>query len=217
MRRIFLAVCITFASASLAEAQIIRAPGGDPPILLYTSIGLLQAETIVDGSTGSAWNFGSAMQIRASLETRISQGASLGISVARASVPLRYFLISQTALPETSCSCNASTNLTTVAVSFTAGGGYGFHQILNLGVGMNVFDDFREDGTGRLLAPTSGDKDFYLSFGYGVGFGLSEHFSIVLVQDYGVILHQRTGLSGDQDSYHQLLALRLGFRFAIGK
>ncbi len=217
MRRIFLPVCLTFVSASLADAQIIRAPSGDPPIVVYTSIGFLQAETIFDGSSGSAWDFGSALQLRASLEKRISHGASLGVSFARASMPLRYFLIDPSVPPATGCSCNASTNLTTVAVSFSAAGGYGFHQILNLGVGVNIFDQFREDGTNRPLAPISGDKDFYLSFGYGLGFGLSNHFAIALVQDYGIILHQRTGLSADRDTFKQLLATRLGFRLALGK
>jgi len=222
MRRILQALCLTVISSPVATAQIIRSPGGSPPIALYTSVGLTYAETIFDGTTASAWDFGSALQLRAAVEMSVANGATLGVAYSRASMPMRYSVIG--IVPsETSCTnltsgyCNASANLSTITASFTAGGSYGFHQILNLGVGMSILDDFREDNTNKALAPLDGDKDFFLAFGYGVGFGISNRLAISIVQDAGVILHQRTGLEGNRDSYHQLLITRLGFRLALGK
>jgi hypothetical protein len=113
-------------------------------------------------------------------------------------------------------SCNATSNVQTIVLSFSAGGSYGFHQILNLGIGAMIFGDFREDATGVALAPASGDTDFLLNLGYGIGFGVSNRVSIAVVQDAGFVMHQRTGLSGDRDSFHQILVTRLGLRLALG-
>jgi hypothetical protein len=223
MRRMFFAMSLIPACACVAGAQIIRSPRSDPPVIVHAAVALLQIETIFDGSSGSAWDFGSALQYRISVEKRIGAGSSLGVAVTRASVPLRYNPLPVITPTGLSCtdpgagSCDASASLTTIALNFTGGGSQGFHQILNLGAGVSIFDDFEEDGTGKSLAPIDGDKDFYLAVGFGVGFGLSDHFAVSLVQDAGVVLHQRTGLSGNRDSFRQLLATRLGFRFAFGR
>ena len=222
MRRIVVTLLLTLFMASAAHAQILRAPSSEPPIALYTSIGLLQAETIFDGSSGSIWDFASALQYRVSLEKRVGQGATVGVAVSRANVPMRYRILTGGVQSVSTCTngdsfCDASTNVTTASLSLTAGGNYGFHQILNLGIGMSFFEDFREDVTDKPLAPFNGDKDFYLSFGFGLGYGISNHFEVSLVQDAGVVLHQRTGLTGNTDSYHQILSTRLGLRFALGK
>ena len=221
--RFILAVFMLAGTVSSASGQIIRAPrGGEPPWIITATLGFLQAETIFDGSTGSAWDFGSALQYRVAVERRLGDQAALGVSVAQASVPLRYFLAGESTPSTTPCagsssSCDASSDMVTVAASFSAGGSYGLHQILNLGLGISFFDNFREDGSGQELAPLSGDKDFYMNLGYGLGYGISNRLAVALVQDASFIVHQRTGLSGNSSSFHRLLVTRLGLRLSLGR
>jgi hypothetical protein len=206
----------------VAGAQIIRAAPGNPSVFVQSSIGFMQAETIFDGSSGAAWDFGSALQFRVSLEKSIGQGSSVGVAVARASMPLNYNVL-RSGDGTTGCTdpnairCSAEATLTTLGLTFTASGTTGFHQVLNLNAGVNILDDFREDGTGKELAPIGGDKDLYISAGFGAGYGISNHFAVTLVQDAGFLLHQRTGLEGDRNDFHRVLITRLSLRIAFGK
>jgi hypothetical protein len=222
--RFLVATLVLLGAASPAGGQIIRAPSGDPPWIITGTIGFLHsAETIFDGSTGSVWDFGSAVQYRVSLERRVAERVGIGLSLSQANVPLVYSLSGSDTPSTTSCAgpssvrCDATTDLTTVALSLSAGGDYGLHQILQIGIGVSFFDNFTEDGTGQHLAPLSGDKDFHLAVGYGIGYGISNRLSFSLVQDAWIILHQRTGLAGNRDSFHQLLVTRLGLRLALGR
>ena len=218
----FVLVCATilFSAASL-RAQIIRAPGGDPPVLVTATLGFMQLETVADGSTSSVWDFGSALQYRVALEKRLGDRMGIGAMVAYASVPLRYISLDPLGGPTTcsggASSCNASVDHTTIAALFSTGGSYGFHQVLNLGVGVVMYNNFREDGTSRALAPLKSDTDFFLSLGYGIGIGLSNRVSINLVQDYSLVMHQRAGLDGNDDTQQNLLLTRLGVRLGVGR
>jgi hypothetical protein len=217
--------CLTVLALSLgvsdASAQIFRGARGEPPVAVTAGIGFLYyAETIFDCSTGSVWDFGTALQYRGSVELRIGGQATVGLTAAHAKVPMRYLVTSGGA---STCggplvnSCDATSDYTSVYATFSSGGSYGLHQILQIGLGISFFDNFREDDTGASLAPFSGDKDFSMTVGYGFGYGVSNRLSFALIQDAGLIMHQRTGLSGNSDTFHQHLVTRLQGRFAFGR
>jgi hypothetical protein len=165
------------------------------------------------------WDFGSALQYRVAVEKRIAQSLNLGVTYGYSQVPLRWRPSASN--PGTSCqatspSCDATVDHTTIAVSLSSGTSYGLHQILNIAVGAVLFDNFREDATGQQLPPSSVDTDFFFTIGYGIGIGFSRRFSASIVQDYGFVVHQRSGLQGNFDAFQNVASFRLGLRVGLG-
>ena len=219
MSRIITAVAALAFIGTGAHAQIIRAPGGDPKFTITPSVGFLNLQDISDGSSQTQWDFGSALVYRVAIERRVFDQLAAGVLLSYSSLPLRYFATSSTPMQPTctqGLSCNASVNQTTVAAHVSSGGSYGVHQIFNFAIGMTMYDGFRENSTGRQLAPLYVDRDFFLSIGLGLGIGLSRRFSINIVQDYGLIVHQRGGLQGNASSNSRTYQTRVGTRIGVG-
>ena len=54
-----------------------------------------------------------------------------------------------------------------------------------------------------------------VGIGNGFGYGVSDRLQITLVQDFGVLFHQRTGLAGNEGSTIQQRITRLGVRYGL--
>jgi hypothetical protein len=176
-------------------------------------------EDIADGSSSAVWDFGSALQYRVALEKRISEALSVGALYGYSEVPLRWRSGGPTPVARCSgstTSCDASVDHTTIALLVSSGGTMGFHQVINIGVGAVLYNNFREDATGATLPPSGTDKDFFFALGYGIGVGFSRRFSASIIQDYGIVIHQRSGLQGNVDAYQNLLSFRLNLRVGLG-
>lgn len=210
--RMFVVVSVLLGAAELAQAQILDAPriGRRGPIA-WTSLGVgwLQLGGLVDGESQAAWDFGSAPQFRASLEMPIGRGASIGGMATTARVPLRY----DGGLGVNSCSgCDADANVSQFMGTLHVGGTSGFHQVIDINVGTTVFSNFRTtDGTklgGKAVT------DWTFGIGYGFGYALNERTSIMVVQDYGLVIHKRQ--AGITNNTAQQSALRIGARLGLG-
>jgi hypothetical protein len=196
----------------------MRMPRTDEPALWASlSAGLFQTQAVLDGRTNSAWDFGQGVQYRASLEQAVGNQSSLGVMGTYARLPLTYTDLGQT-IDVLSCGdgCNAHADVISLMGSFRAGGGQGFHQIIELSAGVTRFAKFREDDSGARLRPPNGDTDFAFTVGYGFGYGLSPRAQIVLVQEYGSAFHQQDGLRGGDRRNNQQYTTRLGARFGLG-
>jgi len=218
--RITVTLCLSLLAAP-AGAQIITLPrSGEPVVWASAGIGLFQTAGVVDGRTNSVWDIGtSTAQYRASIETGIGNQSSVGLTGTFASVPFEYRRRSAEApvpAPENSCDrCDARLDVSSLALSFHAGGGPGLHQVIEAQAGVTRFANFRADD-GRELAPLSGDRDLSFAFGYGFGYSVGPRFQISVVQDFGFVFHQREGLPANQGGTVQQRTTRLNVRYGVG-
>lgn len=211
----FVALAAAVAIAETAEGQIIRHPVRtlEPTAWAGVSIGLVQHGTVRDGTTGSTWQFGDAVQYRTSLERRIQPGSALGAAATFSRAPLTYHGAGCTV----GSSCDADANITQIFGSFHAGGGgYGLHQVLQLQLGATLFHNFRERTTGAVLPPESADVDLAFSLGYGFGFTLSPRAQLNVVQELGVSMHQRENLPAATTIANRFGVTRLSLRLGLG-
>jgi opacity protein-like surface antigen len=204
------------APASIAESQILQVPTSQAPTYWASlGIGLHQAQAVVDGTTGTRWEFANAILYRGSLERELRGGSTVGVTLATTQTPLRYVRAVPTTGSTCLSSCDATANVYSAMAQFSAGGGQGFSQLLQIGAGFLHYTNFREDAGGGSLEP-DGDTDFSFSIGYGFSYGFTPRMQVFLMQDAGYSLHQREGLSGNQSSASQQYTTRLGFRAGLG-
>ena len=211
---IFLAVALALVAApSPRSAQILGVPrsSGEPAAWISGSIGLLQLGSVEDGETVSFWDFGVGAQYRASLEWGISRQSSIGVTATFARMPLTYSSMLASSCPR----CDAHADVQSAVASFHMGGGAGFHQVIELQLGVTRYANFRADRIDLDLPPDA-DTDLLFGIGYGFGYGFGSRTQIMIVQDYGTSLHQREGLAGGTRTTAQHLITRLGVRYGIG-
>jgi hypothetical protein len=228
MRRFFFAFFALMFIAGSLSAQIRRSPReyktNDPDVWVSAGIGGFRANAVNDGVTASTWNFGNAtnLQYRGSLEKGMDNGASFGIAGSYARVPFAYSADLAKPLPAnesgTRClSCNAHLDMTTLVLTFHAGTGSGFHQVVELNGGVVMYGNLKEDAGGAKLAPSSGNIDPLFSLGYGFGYGLSNRTNIDFVSDYTFAIHERKGLSNGTSNTNSMPSLRVALRMGFGQ
>jgi hypothetical protein len=214
VRRLLFVLFPLLVVASEAGAQIIRRPGygrGEPSGWFSAGAALVQPWSVVDGTTGTRWDFGDATQYSASLEKALSGGATLGLRGTYARVPLTYRRTSD-AVFQTDADARVSQLFATMHVA----NGDQFHTVLELTAGATVYYDFRDRAQGAKLAPDKPDADFTFALGYGFGYAFSKKFSIDVVQDLTTVLHQKTGLPAGEKSSVRINGTRLVARFGLG-
>ena len=209
----YVLMALILVGASQANAQIRRrAPVTNEPTMWGSlSLGLYGANEISDGQTASTWDFGNGTdwQYRASLEKALQNQFSVGGVGTYVKVPFVY--------SGSSCGrCGAHLDLTSIGATFHAGGGPGLNQILEASAGAAMYRNLRRDSDGQQLAPTGGNVDPFFTFGYGFGYTFNPTMQVSIVQDYGLVLHERTGLANDQSNTLTQRTTRLNFRMGFG-
>ena len=216
MKARVLLVTVLSLGASAAGAQIIDSRGsggligGDPIAFTSLSVGWFNHSSLCDPDSNSCWEFGGAPQFRVSLEAPMGRGASIGIAGSTARVPMLY---SGGVL--SSCSrCDADANVSQVMALFHIGGsGRGFQQVIDLSAGMTLFSNFRTTDGSR-LEPSKTTSSFNFAVGYGFGYGITDRLQLMLVQDYGLLIHKR--MPGESNNTAQQSATRIGARYGLG-
>lgn len=211
-RRTFF-IGLLLACAHTARAQIIDAGGSgrsfrQPNAWASLGIGWLQQGRLCDPGSNTCWNFGNAVQWRASLEYPIGRGATIGGAATTARVPLIY---------QTTGACNncdADANVSQYMAQLHIGGGTGIQQAIDLNAGMTVFTNFRDAGTGTRLAPMKAVSNFSFAVAYGFAFPLRQNFHLTLSQEYGQIVGKR--MSGVSSNSAQQNTTRIGARVGLG-
>jgi hypothetical protein len=222
VNRITVAICLLIFAAP-AGAQIYgQHPAREPSLWASGGIGLFAADGVNDGSTGSTWDFGSGtnIQYRGSLEKSFRNQTAIGITAGYVSIPFTYRGSSSSLLAAqdgaTCAACNAHLQLYSAALSLHVGGTQGFHQVLDASAGVNHYRNLKRDADGALLAPAKGNTDPAFTFGYGFGYNFNRFQEAFIVQDYGVALHERTGLQNSQSNTLTMRITRLGYRMGFG-
>jgi hypothetical protein len=207
-------VALSFATTIItadAAAQILQLPGKRRDVLWVTAgIGYYDPGSFADGRTSSDWIFSDGFAWRATLEYGIGGGSTIGLlgTFARMPLEVRHWTASQ--------STDADGDILSLQALFHAGGGLGFHQVVEVSAGVVEFRNFRSTSTGEKLGPLDGDRDFTFALGYGFGFGISSRTQIALVQDFGYTFHQREGLSASASRTTMHRSTRIGLRLGFG-
>jgi len=211
-----------FVAPAEAQRSTVRR-SSEPTWFISGSIGAFTGQGVNDGASSSSWDFGqrTSWQYRVSLEKAIQNQSSIGFVATHVHVPFTYW----SSLPEPNafadggvvCSgCSAHLDLESVAAMFHAGGGIGFHQVIEASLGASVYRNLTRDSDGKKLTPTKAKWDGTFAFGYGFGFGLSQETEVIFVQEYGWALHESTNLPNNASNTNRLSTLRLGIRYGFG-
>ncbi|HEX7122846.1 MAG TPA: outer membrane beta-barrel protein [Gemmatimonadaceae bacterium] len=188
-----------------APAQAQRGGSDEPSIWLSASAGYLWLATVPDGATQSDWRFGDGFPWRLSVEKSLG-GASLGLAAMWMRAPLRYVS------PASCGSCDAHATVAYYGPVFRLASNRSWHTILELGAGVMQYGSFTEDATGARLPPTSGNRDFALSFGWGVGYAFSRDWALEIVWTSISTFHERDNLPGNVTTHREHRQARVGLR-----
>jgi hypothetical protein len=212
-RRLTLALAALVIGAAPVTAQV-RFPTrpATPSAWASLSIGLFQLQDIYDPDSDSFWDFGNIVQFRGSLERSLRRGWSAGIAGTLARAPLSY------SGPDCDLpSCDADAMVwQALALLRIGGGGVGLHQVIELAAGVTGFSGFdRRDGAGDIGPSTVIDPTFKI--GYGLGVPLAANMEFTLLQEVGLMIHERGDRpAGDESNVPRTYATRIGLRFGLG-
>jgi hypothetical protein len=230
MRRILFSALLSFAVAPAAGAQFgTYSRATEPSYWIGFGAAAFTGQGVHDGATQSTWDFGQRTnwQYRASLEKAIQNQSSIGIVGTFVHVPFTYAgrpstsdascaTLAGCGTPNSCSRCAAHLDMMSLSGQFHSGGGAGFHQVLDAALGATSYRNLKRDTDGSLLAPLKGNVDWSFDVGYGFGYGLSNSTEVTLTQDYGMVLHESTGLPSGTSNTNTLRMTRLGIRFGFG-
>lgn len=203
------------------EAQIIRPPSGGSPIAFTSlSVGLFQAQNVLDGRTDTAWRLdqSSGLAFRGTLEYATRGGASFGVVGGFVRMPLEYYSgLEGPGGPVPECQpCDAHVDIMSLGGLFHIGGGQGLHQVIEVSAGVTHYRNFSNDESGGSDLVPESDTDLSFAVGYGFGYALNSRLAFTLVQDYGMVLHQGENLPNNASRTASQRVTRLGVRMALG-
>lgn len=230
MKRILFSAVMLIAFTSVASAQFSTYPRTtEPAYWVSGGVGAFNGQAVHDGATQSTWDFGqrTSWQYRASIEKAIQNQSSIGIVGTFVHVPITYsdnIANTLAECPTSGCSsaqnrcgrCAAHIDMIGLAALFHAGGGTGLHQVLQIAIGATAYRNLKQDSNGSPLIPLKQNIDGSFSLGYGFGYGLSSNSEITLVQDYGIVLHENTGLQSGESNRNTVRSIRMGLRYGFG-
>lgn len=211
-RTLRVTLALLMVSAVRMHAQIIdsRPVGGGEPIAWTSlSVGWLQHGGLCDPESNSCWGFGGGPQFRVTFDMPMGRGATIGLAGTTARIPLRY----DGGLLGACNGCDADANVSQIFANLHIGGGTGLHQVIDLNAGMTLFSNFRRT-SGEKLDPSGIVSAFTFDVGYGFGYPLSPRFQIMLVQDWGLVIHKR--MAGQTTNTANQTTTRIGARYGLG-
>ena len=180
------------------------------PPLAWTSLSIgWFTHSALCNPDGSCWEFGGAPQFRATLEAPMGRGATIGVAATTSRIPLVF-----TGSLLGSCGrCDADANVSQAMATLHLGGsGRGFQQVMNAGAGVTFYSNFRSTDGARLTDKST--SSFNFAIGYGFGYGVTDRFQVMLVQDYGLVIHKR--IPGDATNTANQSTTRIGARYGLG-
>lgn len=208
MRRLpFALACLLVAADARAQSMRQRFPVSAPTAWVTGGVGSQDGWTVVDGKTGSQWQFGNSTQYAASLEKSVSNGISLGLRGTTATVPMTYSGLGGTS--------DADVKVSQAFATLHAASPGQFHTVLEFSAGATIYSNFKTRGAGTTLPPDSPDSDFSYAYGYGAGYALSSTFALDVVRESNSSVHQSVGLAAGTDTKSRWnvtrVVVRVGF------
>ena len=215
MKRLIIPLLMVVA-VTTADAQVRKRtpPPSEPATWVTVSAGLFNGNTVSDGATHSTWDLGQATnpQLRLAAERSLQGQSQISVGVAGTYTHAPFTYLGSSGCGE----CAAHMDLMSLGVSFHAGGGIGLHQVLEASAGALFYRNLKRDSDNAPLPPTGGNVDPYFTFGYGFGYTINPTTQVSVVQDFGLALHERTGLTSEQSNTLRLRTIRLNLRYGFG-
>ena len=204
-----LALLAVLSTPSLAQVPPFPSRASGPTAWTSLSVGLLRIPTMYDPASEATWDFGNVVQFRGTLEREFRRGASVGVAASLARAPLTY-------VGPDCGSCDADATLWQALALFRiGGGGFGLHQIIEVGAGVTGFSGFRareggDIGSGTTIDPT-------VTLGFGLGYSRSPTTQFTFVQEFGLMVHERGDRpAGDESNLPIANTTRIGLRVGLG-
>ena len=216
MKKLAVASMLVLAAVP-AQSQVRRrvSQAPEPAVWVTGSIGLFNGNDVSDGATSSVWDFGRASvpQYRLAVEKSFSRTASIGATGTIMHAPFTYL---GPDAPASCTRCGAHLDVISVGASFHVGGGLGLHQVLEGSAGAIQYRNLKRDDGKTPLSPIDGNIDPYFTFGYGFGYTLNPTTQISIVQDFGLAIHERKGLTSEDSNTLTQRTIRLNLRYGLG-
>jgi hypothetical protein len=220
VRRVLSAtVVMAVVFAGPLHAQFVRVQP-EPTSWFSLGVGAWNAGELADGKTGTTWDFGNrtSPQYRLSLEKALRGSIAVGLSGTYVSAPLHYQAEAgaDAGTLALCASCMADVDVYSLYAMFHSGGGNGFHQVVEGGLGVTSYQNFRRQSDGEKLPPLDAERDFAFVFAYGFGYSFSPRAAINLVQEYGFNFHESRGAPSTASNTLRFSNTRLGLRLGMG-
>jgi hypothetical protein len=221
MRRFSLTfLMLILCAASLSAQRRQRVFTSDPGYWLSGGLAGFSGQRVNDGQTASAWDFGNSTnwQYTASIEKTLGGGSSFGIAGSYSRVPFVYYgpTVPLPGVGGGTCNgCDAHLDMITLLATFHFGAGTGFHQVIQFNGGIVNYANLKSDADGTRLAGGS-NIDPLFSLGYGIGYGFNDRTQMEFVPEWGIAIHERTGLSNGVSNTNRLQSLKFTFRMGFG-
>lgn len=220
MRRFSLAfLMLILCAPSLSAQRRPRVFTTDPDMWVSAGIAGFTGNGVNDGGSASTWDFGNSTnwQYSASLEKTIGGGGySFGVAGTYSRVPFLYVGSTVPVGGGATCgSCDAHLNMTTLVATLHIGSGRGFHQVVELNGGIVNYASLKRDSDGATLAGGN-NTDPLFSGGWGFGYGFDDRTQLEFVPQYGIAIHERTGLSNRVSNTNRMQSLKLTLRMGFG-
>ena len=176
LRSSFVAALVMAAPmhAIAAQVQPLPDPRTTPVTWVSASGALIDMQSFYGGANGEAWNWGSGVQLRGTLERALRRDMTVGLAGSFARLPLTV----------SGGGCNPCEGDGTVwtamgVLRLGGGGGIGFHSAFEASVGAAGFTNL--PGPGVLFAPDAGSSGSEahssivpaVAAAYGVGYTLN--------------------------------------------
>ena len=208
---------LLLATAATAGAQIGRRGPmlAEPRQWVGVALAFGNPGQVVDGSSGSTWNFGSATSFRLSGERTLANDITVGLAVSNASAPLRY--TGTTATSACLGGCEATASFTQLLVTGRAGryAYAGFQSSIEVGAGATIYSRFRRSDNDATLPPEKMDVDPTFTIGTNFAFAIRPTIQLFAVPEWGIIVHQRTGVPASSSTNNRYSAFRVGARYGF--
>jgi hypothetical protein len=205
------------AAPPSAHAQLYPVPvRSEPTAWVGLGVGAFNASEVFDGKAGSEWDFGNRTtpQYRLSLERALRGQTTLGLLGSYVRAPIIY---RGSALEANSCAaCDAEVDVYSLYALFHAGGGPGFHQVVEGGLGVTSYQNFRRESDDARLEPLEAERDLGFLFAYGFGYTVNPRLAVNLVQEYGMNFHESRGAPSGASNTLRFYTTRLAVRMGLG-
>ena len=221
LRSSYVAALVLVATAHTAAAQVRPLPeAGQAPVTWVSASGaLLDVQSFYGGAAGEAWNWGSGVQLRGTIERALRRDMTVGVAGSFARLPL-------TVSGGTCGTCEGDGTVWTAmgVLRLGGGGGIGFHSAFEASAGAAGFTNLPGRSDTVFPEGTAGNGKAHSSIvpavaaAYGVGYTLNPGLEISLVQEIGIFIYGTADATpSNGTSTPRFDATRLTLRYALGQ
>lgn len=210
--------------AYTAGAQVRPLPQARETTATWVSASgaLVDLQSFYGGAAGEAWNWGSGVQLRGTIERALRRDMSVGVAGSFARLPLTV----SGGTCGSGCEGDGTVWTAMGVLRLGGGGGIGFHSAFEASAGAAGFTNLPgpgaqfQPGDAGSGASTAAHSSIVpaVAAAYGVGYTLTPGLEISLVQEIGIFIYGAAdGAPSNGASTPRFNSTRLTLRYALGQ